>query len=121
MPVFSIPIAFIALLAVPLLVAIYFLRNRAKERQVSSLLFWLDVRQRWDGGQRIHKLQMPLLFVLELLAIFLLVMAAAKPLMRTGDAARPLVIVLDDSFSLPAGGWRRRQCSRQGTCYCHQK
>ena len=60
MPVFSYPIAFLALLAVPVLLAIYFLRNRAKERQVSSLLLWLDVRQRWDGGQRIHKLQTPL-------------------------------------------------------------
>lgn len=104
MPVFSFPIAFLALLAVPLLVAIYFLRNRAKERQVSSLLLWLDVRQRWDGGQRIHKLQTPLLFFLELLAILLLVMAAAKPLMRAGDAARPLIVVLDDSFSMQADG-----------------
>ncbi len=104
MPVFSFPIAFIALLAVPLLVAIYFLRNRAKERQVSSLLLWLDVRQRWDGGQRIHKLQTPLLFFLELLAILLLVAAAARPLMRAGDAARPLIVVLDDSFSMQAGG-----------------
>lgn len=104
MPVFSFPIAFLALLAVPLLVAIYFLRNRAKERRVSSLLLWLDVRQRWDGGQRIHKLQTPLLFFLELFAILLLVMAAAKPLMRTGDAARPLIVVLDDSFSMQAGG-----------------
>lgn len=104
MPVFSIPVAFIALLAVPLLAAIYFLRNRAKERQVSSLLLWLDVRQRWDGGQRIHKLQTPLLFFLELLAILLLVAAAAKPLMRVGESARPLVIVLDDSFSMLAGG-----------------
>ncbi len=104
MPVFSFPIAFLALLAVPLLVAIYFLRNRARERQVSSLLLWLDVRQRWDGGQRIHKLQTPLIFFLELLAILLLVMAAAKPLMRAGDAARPLIVVLDDSFSMQAGG-----------------
>ena len=104
MPVFSFPIAFLALLAVPLLVAIYFLRNRAKERRVSSLLLWLDVRQRWDGGQQIHKLQTPLLFFLELLAILLLVMAAAKPLLRAGDAGKPLVIVLDDSFSMQAGG-----------------
>jgi len=104
MPVFSLPFAFLALLAVPLLVAIYLLRNRAKERQVSSLLLWLDVRQRWDGGQHIHKLQTPLLFVLELLAILLLVLAAAKPLLRTGDAARPLIVVLDDSFSMLAGG-----------------
>lgn len=103
MPVFSFPFAFIALLAIPVLVAIYLLRNKAKERQVSSLMLWLDVRQRWDGGQRIHKLQTPLLFFLELLAILLLVMAAAKPLMRAGEAARPLVIVLDDSFSMLAG------------------
>lgn len=104
MPVFTFPIAFLALLAVPLLVAIYWLRNRAKERQVSSLMFWMDVRQRWEGGQTIHRLQMPLLFVLELLAIVLLATAAAKPLMRAGDAAKPLVVVLDDSFSMQAGG-----------------
>ena len=104
MPIFTFPIALFALLAVPLLVAIYWLRNRAKERQVSSLLFWMDVRQRWEGGRRIHRLQMPLLFFLELLAIVLLAMAAAKPLMRAGDAAKPLVVVLDDSFSMLAGG-----------------
>src|SRR5215212_4181761 len=104
MPVFTFPIAFLALLAVPALVAIYWLRNRAKERRVSSLLLWLDEKQRWDGGQRIHRLQTPLLFFLELAAILLLVMAAAKPLLRAGDAARPLVVVLDDSFSMLAGG-----------------
>lgn len=104
MPVFSFPLAFVALLAVPLLVAIYLLRNKAKEQRVSSLMFWLDVRQQWDGGQRIHRLQTPLLFFLELLAILLLVMAAARPLMQTGDTARPLVVVLDDSFSMQAGG-----------------
>jgi len=104
MPIFTFPIALFALLAVPLLVAIYWLRNRAKERQVSSLMFWMDVRQRWEGGRRIHRLQTPLLFVLELLAILLLATAAAKPLMRAGDAAKPLVVVLDDSFSMLAGG-----------------
>jgi hypothetical protein len=104
MPVFTFPLAFIALLAVPALALIYWLRNRAKERRVSSLLLWLDEKQRWEGGQRIYKLQMPPLFFLELAAILLLVMAAARPLLRAGDAARPLVVVLDDSFSMQAGG-----------------
>ncbi|HMZ22653.1 MAG TPA: BatA and WFA domain-containing protein, partial [Blastocatellia bacterium] len=104
MPVFTFPIAFLALLAVPALVAIYWLRNRAKERRVSSLLLWLEEKQRWDGGQRIHKLQTPLLFFLELLVILLLTAAAATPLMRAGEGARPLVVVLDDSFSMLAGG-----------------
>lgn len=103
MPVFTFPLAFLALLAAPLLLAIYWLRNRAKERQVSSLMLWLDEKQRWDGGQRLHKLQTPLLFFLELLAILLLATAAAKPLMKSGDTAMPLVVVLDDSFSMLAG------------------
>jgi hypothetical protein len=103
-PVFNFPLAFLALLAVPGLALIYWLRNRAKERRVSSLLLWLDEKQRWDGGQRIHRLQTPLLFFLELAAIMLLVMAAARPLLRAGDAPRPLVVVLDDSFSMLAGG-----------------
>jgi hypothetical protein len=48
-------------------------------------------------------LQTPLLFFLELLTILLLVMAAAGPMMRAGEGGRPLVVVLDDSFSMLAG------------------
>ena len=65
MPVFTFPLAFIALLAVPALVAIYWLRNQSRERHVSSLLLWLDERQMWEGGRRIQRLQTPLLFFLE--------------------------------------------------------
>src|SRR6266511_1789060 len=103
MPVFTFTIAFIALLAAPALVAIYRLRNQSRERRVSSLLLWLDEKQMWEGGRMIHRLQTPLLFFLELLAILLLVTAAAGPMMRAGAGGRPLVIVLDDSFSMLAG------------------
>ncbi|MGH9837197.1 MAG: vWA domain-containing protein [Blastocatellia bacterium] len=106
MPVFTFPFAFIALLAVPALVAIYWLRNRARQRRVSSLLLWRDEKQRWEGGQRIYRLQTPLLFFLELLTILLLALAAAGPVMRAGERARPLVVVLDDSFSMLAGNER---------------
>jgi hypothetical protein len=103
MPIFAFPLAFIGLIAVPALIAIYFLRSRAREHRVSSLILWLHEKQMWDGGQRIHRLQTPLLFLLELLAIILLVTAAAGPKLRAGGGARPLVIVLDDSFSMLAG------------------
>src|SRR5499426_3393487 len=103
MPVFTFSIAFIALLAAPALVAIYWLRNQSRERRVSSLLLWLDEKQMWEGGRMIHRLQTPLLFFLELLAILLLVTAAAGPMMRAGAGGRPLVVVLDDSFSMLAG------------------
>ncbi len=106
MPVFTFSIAFVALLAVPALVAIYWLRNQSRERRVSSLLLWLDERQIWEGGRLIHRLQTPLLFFLELLAILLLVTAAAGPMMRAGESGRPLAVVLDDSFSMLAGAGR---------------
>ncbi len=103
MPVFTFSFAFIALLAAPALVAIYWLRNQSRERRVSSLLLWLDERQMWEGGRLIHRLQTPLLFFLELLVILLMVTAAAGPMMRAGESGRPLVVVLDDSFSMLAG------------------
>jgi hypothetical protein len=103
MPVFTFPLAFIALLAAPALVAIYWLRTRSREHRVSSLLLWLDEKQMWEGGRRIHRLQTPLLFFLELLTILSLVTAAAGPMMRAGESGRPLVVVLDDSFSMLAG------------------
>ena len=103
MPVFAFPFALIALLAIPALLAIYWLRNRAEDRKVSSLLFWLDEKQRWEGGPHINRLQTPILFFLELLAILLLAAAAADSLVRSAGRGRPVIIVLDDSFSMLAG------------------
>jgi hypothetical protein len=101
---FAFPLALFGLLAVPALVAIYWLRNRSRRRVVSSLMLWMDQRQMKEGGLLIHRLQTPLLFFLELLSILLIVLAAARPMVRAGEGARPLVVVLDDSFSMLAGG-----------------
>jgi hypothetical protein len=106
MPVFTFTLAFIALLAAPALVAIYWLRNQPRDRRVSSLLLWLDERRAWEGGRLIHRLKTPLLFFLEMLVILSLVTAAAGPMMRAGAGGRPLVVVLDDSFSMLAGAGR---------------
>jgi len=57
----------------------------------------------WEGGRNIYRLQTPLLFFLELMTILLLVTAAAGPMIRAGEGGRPLVVVLDDSFSMLGG------------------
>ena len=64
----------------------------------------MDQRQLKEGGRLIDRIQTPLLFFLELLAILLIVIASAGPMIRAGASAGPLVIVLDDSFSMLAGG-----------------
>src|SRR5262245_62029316 len=99
----ALPLALFGLLAVPALIAIYWLRNRSRTRIVSSLMLWMEQRQLKEGGLLIQRLQTPLLFFLELLSILLLVLAAAEPLVRAGHGTSPLVIVLDDSFSMLAG------------------
>ena len=104
MPVFVHPLAFLGLLALPALAAIYWLRNRHRRRPVSSLLLWIDPRETRDGGTHIRRLQTPLLFFLELAALLLLVLAAAGPYLHSSEGARPLIVVLDDSFSMLAGG-----------------
>src|SRR4051812_19591336 len=104
-PLLTYPLALAGLaVGVPALLAIYWLRNRFRRRVVSSLMLWADAREARAGGTRLHRLQTPLLFLLELAAVGLLVLAAADPQVRTRQGARPLVVVLDDSFSMLAGG-----------------
>lgn len=102
-PVFAYPWAFWALLALLALAAIYWLWSRFRRHPVSSLMLWAEQRQIREGGLRFHRLQTPLLFFLELLALLLLVAAAAGPKVPAGESLRPLLVILDDSYSMRAG------------------
>ncbi|HEX4142767.1 MAG TPA: BatA and WFA domain-containing protein [Pirellulales bacterium] len=101
---FALPWMLLGLLGVPALAAIYWLRSRAKLRTVSSIFLWMDQRQARQGGRIFQRLQTPLTFLLELLAIAAIVIAAAAPSVNRSRYARPLVLVLDDSYSMQAGG-----------------
>lgn len=102
-PLLAHPLALIGLAALPTLVAIYALRNRYQRRTVSSIMFWPDARRPREGGRRIQRLSLPLLFLLELLALILLALAASDPRVEATRASRGLVVVLDDSYSMLAG------------------
>ena len=102
-PTFTLPLGFLSLLAIPGLVAIYLLRTRSRRYPVSSLMLWVNQQQARQGGLRVERLQTPLLFFLELLAIILLALAVAAPIIRTAQGAMPLMVVLDDSFSMLVG------------------
>jgi hypothetical protein len=98
------PLALLALAALPALAAIYILRHKFRRRQVSSLMLWQFQVQSKAGGAKIHRLQLPLVFFLELLALLLLVTAAAGPRWNIPQTTRPMIVVLDDSLSMRAGG-----------------
>ena len=101
-PFLTYPLALIALGSLPALAAIYILRNKFRRRQVSSLVLWRFQVKSQAGGVKIQRLQLPLLFFLELLALLLLVVAAAGPQWKLPQSARPLIVVLDDSFAMRA-------------------
>ncbi|HEV3385810.1 MAG TPA: BatA and WFA domain-containing protein [Gemmata sp.] len=104
LPLFTTPLALFGLASLPALVAIYYFRSRPRKQVVSSLLLWIDPQITQTGGARFERLRTPLLFWLEILALLLLTLAATGPLFSAGNSSRPLVVVLDDSYSMLAGG-----------------
>lgn len=102
MPFLTYPLALMAAAALPALAAIYILRNRYRRREVSSLMLWQFAVLSREGGAKVNKLQLPLVFFLELLALALLVTAATGPRWQLPAHARPLVVILDDSASMLA-------------------
>lgn len=101
---FAAPLAFWGFLGLPALLAIYFFRARFRDQPVSTLMFWLEETPPMAGGQRREKLRLPLLFFIEAMIIILLVLAAASPRLPGTQPLRPYVVILDDSWSMSAGG-----------------
>jgi len=102
--IFALPWALLGLVGLPALAAIYFLRNRSRRIPVSSLMLWADLTRPRQGGRRVQRIQAPWLLLLELAVLTLLVLAACGPRIRAGGARQTLLVVLDDSFSMRAGG-----------------
>jgi hypothetical protein len=99
------PWALWGLLSIPALLALYFLRRRAQRRvQVSSLFLWAAEKQVQQGGARFERMQRNWLLLLELLLLLLLTLAAAEPRWMQRSYQPPLMVVLDNSYSMQAGG-----------------
>lgn len=99
---FTTPLAFLGMLGVPGLIAIYLLRSRFRKHPVSSIMLWENLSPPNQSGLRVRRFQASILFFLELLIILLLVTASAGPRILTADTFRPITVILDDSVSMRA-------------------
>lgn len=94
------PAAFSLLLALPLLLVPYLLRQRHQRRVVPALFLYQDIsslaRRRLWGRLRLSPL-----FLLQLLILLLLVTTAARPVLQY-DTAGKTALVLDTSASMQA-------------------
>jgi hypothetical protein len=102
-PLLTYPLALLAALSVPTLVAIYFFRNRFRRSFVAGLFLWDSALRAREGGTVIRRMRGSWLFALELLALLALTLAATDPRLPFDGAQRTLVVVLDDSASMAAG------------------
>jgi hypothetical protein len=96
------PLGLLALLAMPALVAAYFLRRRQPPRTVSALFLWRTPDQRAEAGPRLNRFSREASLAIELLAVLFAALFLAD--LRCGENApkQHVVIVLDGSLSMNA-------------------
>lgn len=113
---FLLPLGLLALVALPLIVLLHFLRERLPRVAVPSLLLWASLPRRVDG-ERSRRLPLTLLLLLHLLVATLLGLALGGPQIAgaLSPGARHTAIVLDISSSMAAddGGVTRFERGRQ--------
>ena len=97
------PLGLIALLGVPIVVALHLFRRRFEPQRVSALFLWQSGRPTAAAGRRRERLTTSPSFWSELLLALLLGLAFAGPRGCGALSARHLVVVLDGSASMAAG------------------
>ncbi len=92
-----------AAIAVPTLVLLYFLKLRRRSMDVSTTLLWKRAVQDLQANAPFQKLRKNILLFVQLVAILLLLLAIAQPMLDRGGAPPPRsVIVIDRSASMSA-------------------
>jgi hypothetical protein len=96
------PLGLLALLAVPAVVAAYFLRRKQPPRLVSALFLWRTPDQRAEAGPRFERFSRELSLALETLALVAAALFLADA--RCGETAKRthVVVVVDGSLSMQA-------------------
>ena len=101
--IFGVPAALWALAAIPVLVALYLLRVRRRERVVSSVLLWTRSAPSWTAFRPSRRIERSLLLLLQIVAAAGLALALAQPsLLGWAAGGGDVVLVLDASMSMRA-------------------
>ncbi|MBI5545676.1 MAG: BatA domain-containing protein [Deltaproteobacteria bacterium] len=96
------PIGLLALLAVPILVGLYFLRRRQPPRVVSALFLWVSPDQRAEAGPKLQRFSREVSLALEIAATLAATGFLADLRLGASAAERQTVLVLDGSMSMSA-------------------
>src|SRR6187431_90929 len=95
------PLALVALLAVPLIYLIHLLHGSRRRVRVPALFLWADLPRASTGRERRRWPPLSLLLVLQLLAAMVAALALARPA-NSSDPPRHVALILDASASMLA-------------------
>lgn len=100
---FLLPLAALALLALPAIVLLYFLKVRRPEIRVATLMFWRPFVADRQANAPWQRLRRSLLLLLQLLAALLLALGLMRPgLIGAAGVSATTVVMIDGSPSMTA-------------------
>lgn len=122
---FLAPLALLSLLiAGPIIIAMYLLKLKRQEQQVSSTFLWKQAIRDVEANAPWQRLRFNWLLLLQLLLLALLAFALARPFFQTsGIAGRNLIVIIDRSASMAAvdnGSSRLEAAKRQAATLIDQ-
>lgn len=98
---FSTPYGFIGLLAVPLIILLYILKQKREKVTVPSLILWSRVLSDMQARTPWQKLQRNLLLFLQIMVCLLIVLALSGFSLQLGsDKSHSVIVVIDNSLSM---------------------
>lgn len=97
---FGNPLGWLALLGIPVVLALHFLQRKVRRERVATLFLLPPRDRRSERGRRWDRLRGSWPLWLQLLAVVLLAVVLAGPRWRRDGEVRRLVIVLDGSASM---------------------
>src|SRR5437899_3229033 len=100
---FLLPLAGLALLGIPAILLLYFLKVRRPEVRVSTLMFWRPFMADRQANAPWQRLRRSLLLLLQLLAALLLALGLMRPgLIGAAGVDQTTVVMVDASPSMQA-------------------
>ncbi len=99
---FALPLGFLALLAVPVIVLMYLLKQKYEEKEIPSLYLWKKAFPETKSAQPWQKLRKNLLMFLQIAAAVLLAVSLAGPYIMGKMQVTDYVLALDCSMSMQA-------------------
>lgn len=97
---FTYPLGFLALLAIPVLIFIYIIKNRYTEQTVTSTYLWTLSEKFLRRRIPINRITGILSLILQCLAVFLIAVIVSQPVIYISGGARDYCFVLDASASM---------------------